>query len=1301
MIAARESKHAEATSPDPVSDSQGALAPLDTPAATPGAIGYLVKVFPRLSETFILNEVLELRRLGVPLKLYSLQPAPAGPAHVEAASLLPDLVCLPRFNRTGARPMLSAHVSLFRKNPRRYLATLFIAASRLRRSAWRRFAQAGVLAARLAGDDVVHVHAGFAHAPATVAWFVRRLTGVPFSFTAHAKDLYLSEPKSIRRKCEAARFIITCTKTNAEHLRSIAGESVEWKLHVVYHGADLRRFAETGESGAEAAPPDDGAEGRTSKNASRLLAVGRLVPKKGFEYLLEAVAALAARRMEVRLDLVGGGALREALESRARALGIDSRVTFHGALPQDEIVPLYRAADVVVLPSIPLENGDRDGIPNVLVEAMAMGLAVVSTTAGGIPELIDDGTTGFLVPPRDASALADAIGKLVRDARLRRRLGGAAAAEVRARFDLSRNSEAVASLLESARHTRSVLYLTSDFGIPVYGAKGASVHVRELCDALANEAVGVTVLTPRDEAFPGNSTRAEVIGVPVDPAAGRLCAAIERTGRGSARARRLSAEVRRILYNRPLYRAALRQARLNPPDAIYERYSLCATAGGRLARALGVPHLLEVNAPLSDEEEAYRGLVLKRLTRTLERRILRGADRVFIVSAGLRRFARALGVRDERVEVLPNGVDLERFHPGRDGSSVRRALGWDESFVVGFAGTLKAWHGTEILVDAFARLHAARPRARLLLVGHGPMRKSLEKRLARAGLSGVAHFTGEVTHEAVADHLAAADVLVAPYTPSERFYFSPLKLYEYMALGKPVVASDIGQLAEVLDPGANALLVPPGDVEALEAALERLERDPALAHRLAGEAARTARENHSWARNAHRIMSSALRLRSSRWNRPGERAREPRKAPVRVGYCLKMFPRFSETFVLNEILELERQGVDIQVFSMKTPGGEPLQAGARRVRAEVTYLPLPRLRNVGVFLPPHARLFLRSPRRYVGALRFAFGRGTREALEKFALAGLVAVQARRDGVQHLHAHFASGPARLAKFASLLSGIPYSFTAHAKDLYWNGNAVRCTHKLKRRVRFARFVVTISEHNRTFIESRGFHVKEGKIRTVYNGVDLGRLEQRDGPSARARCGEPPLLLAVGRLIPKKGFDDLVRAAAVLRARGRRCRVEIAGEGPERDALSALAASLGIADDVHLAGSVPLERLVTDQYSRAAALVIPAVIAEDGDRDGIPTVILEAMALGVPVVSTPVSGIPEAVEDGETGFLVPPRDPERLADAIERLLDDPGLASRLAAGGRRLVEERFDLQKSAGALREMFRKSARLGETTACVS
>jgi glycosyltransferase involved in cell wall biosynthesis len=385
-----------------------------------------------------------------------------------------------------------------------------------------------------------------------------------------------------------------------------------------------------------------------------------------------------------------------------------------------------------------------------------------------------------------------------------------------------------------------IAYLCADRGVPVYGTKGASIHVRELCRALRAEGHEVLIVTARADGTPPEGFDVPVHEIPI--AHGAASPAVR--------------EMRSVRYAADLPRRALPLLRRFGPEVIYERHSLFGTGGAALARALGVPLMLEVNAPLSDEHAAHRGLAMRGTARGLEGAALRAADRIVAVSPWLERWALSRGVEPGRVTVLPNGVDPERFAVA-DGKrkAVRARLGLDGRPVVGFLGTVKPWHDLPALIRATARLDGAGPAPRLLVVGDGPERERLEG-LARA--EGVeATFTGAVAHEDVPAHLAALDVAVVPYAGDEGFYFSPLKLTECLAAARPVVAADVGAIAHCVRPGETGALYRPGDVDGLAAAIRVLLADPAGAAALGRAGREHVRRHHTWAGNARTVADLA------------------------------------------------------------------------------------------------------------------------------------------------------------------------------------------------------------------------------------------------------------------------------------------------------------------------------------------------------------------------------------------------------------------------------------------------------------
>jgi glycosyltransferase involved in cell wall biosynthesis len=397
-------------------------------------------------------------------------------------------------------------------------------------------------------------------------------------------------------------------------------------------------------------------------------------------------------------------------------------------------------------------------------------------------------------------------------------------------------------------------YLSCDFGVPVFGPLGASVHLREMVGALHGLGHEVEVFSPNLGLGAAVPAPGGFRQLPLDGCAARAASLLssEDTGRSD----HLVREWRRLVYAEQVQRTLLPILERWRPDAIYERYSLFAYAGVELAERLGVPLLLEVNAPLTLEAAKYRELVLRRTAEELERLVFERAAALFVVSRELEMHARRLGVPGEGIHVLPNGVDAERFHPDVSGGAVRERHALHGKRVIGFVGSLKPWHDLDTLLEAARRLAQRDPRIRLLVVGEGP-------RLAELRAAREPHVicTGAVPHDDVPAHLAAADVVVVPYGKGGDAYFSPLKLFEAMAAAKPVVGARIGQVAEVLVHGESGLLYEPGEPADLAERIREILDAPGRGAELAAAARRAIVPGRTWRDNARRIVEIARDLR--------------------------------------------------------------------------------------------------------------------------------------------------------------------------------------------------------------------------------------------------------------------------------------------------------------------------------------------------------------------------------------------------------------------------------------------------------
>jgi glycosyltransferase involved in cell wall biosynthesis len=412
------------------------------PSIPPVPLLVVLKGYPRVSETFIAHELAALERRGVRLAIASLRhpyDAITQPIHAEIRA---PVIYLPEYLVEAPVTVAVGHLIALGRAPRRYLEALGLWLRDLWRDPTvnrvRRFGQAGVLAGALPAE-VRHLHAQFAHTPASVARYAARMTGRSFSFSAHAKDIWTLPDWELAEKLLAARFAVACTAEGARRLTALAPD-LSPPVALVYHGLDRALFAPPPAVGS-------GRDGTDPGDPVRLLAVARLQPKKGFPVLLDAVARV---RRHVRLTVVGYGPMEAELRGRAQGLGLGARIVWAGPLDQPAVRAAYRESDLFVLAPTVAPDGDRDGLPNVVVEALSQGLPVVATRTAAIAEIVDEGVHGRLVPGGDPDALAATIDELAGDPERRRRFGQAAIARVATGWDLESGIDRILALLESA-----------------------------------------------------------------------------------------------------------------------------------------------------------------------------------------------------------------------------------------------------------------------------------------------------------------------------------------------------------------------------------------------------------------------------------------------------------------------------------------------------------------------------------------------------------------------------------------------------------------------------------------------------------------------------------------------------------------------------------------------------------------------------------------------------------------------------------------------------------------------------------
>lgn len=617
-------------------------------------------------------------------------------------------------------------------------------------------------------------------------------------------------------------------------------------------------------------------------------------------------------------------------------------------------------------------------------------------------------------------------------------------------------------------------------------------------------------------------------------------------------------------------------------------------------------------------------------------------------------------------------------------------------------GRLRAKKGFDTLIAACAELSRRDVAFRCEIVGYGPEHEALLAQIRRAGLERNVSLLGRQTHREVLAKLPDAQAFALPCRIEGNGDRDgvPNALLEAMAAGTPVISTRVSGIPEAIRHGETGLLVDPDSPEHLADGLQSLLQDPALAVRLA-------RNGHAFvtshfARLAH-IKRLAHLLRQLGENDHGE-----------VAYVLKGFPRLSESFITNEIIQLESEGLALRLFTLKageaaaTPMLDSIHAILQRL-PQTTSLSATALyrwlaNNVGPFLRSSLRVAVRRPWRFsrtvtaamVMTLRYrqvdAEGRRgpARKVFIKELLQAIWIADSllRHPGVRHLHGHFCHGATTVTWFVSQLTGIAFSFTAHAKDIYQT--SLNPGDLLQRKLRAARFAVTCTGANRAHLRTTLGDPACSALHTVYHGLDVSRF----APGHLPRPSDTPRILAIGRHVAKKGFITLLQACHLLVRRGIAFQCEIIGdEGDSSDSMRGFIAQHDLASRVTLRAAIAQAQLA-QIYARATLFVLPCTVMANGDRDGIPNVLAEAMATGLPVVSTPISGIPELIEHGTNGLLVPPDNPLALADCLALLLDDSRLRSRLGDAARCTIVDRFDASATTRTLYDLL-----LGNAEAC--
>ena len=411
-------------------------------------IGYLLRSYPRLSQTFILNEILALEQMGVSIQIFALTDPREKVVQMQVDQVQAPVHYLDEdIQSRSLRNMLQENAQIAWLYLKGYLRSLvYIAANRgidkgyTADSRWKCFLQAVhliyliILNERRTGKKIDYLHAHFAHDPALIAYLVNCMTGIPYSFTAHARDLYQVPEKVLTDRIHQARAVITCCRSNLEYLNQIA-PAQKSKFSLVYHGVNLKDFQPVSNPSASLVP-----------KVPVILSVGRLVEKKGFKDLLRALLIVKGRGVQFQCAIYGDGPLGQQLKEWIDEHDMAGEIILHGDRTQHELVAAYHSATLFILTPVQTEDGDRDGIPNVLVEAMAVGLPVITTAVAGIPELVDNNQNGLLYQPHDVEGISSGIIELLGNVEKRRQFGRAASKKVREQFDIVQAAQQLKTL---------------------------------------------------------------------------------------------------------------------------------------------------------------------------------------------------------------------------------------------------------------------------------------------------------------------------------------------------------------------------------------------------------------------------------------------------------------------------------------------------------------------------------------------------------------------------------------------------------------------------------------------------------------------------------------------------------------------------------------------------------------------------------------------------------------------------------------------------------------------------------------
>lgn len=602
--------------------------------------------------------------------------------------------------------------------------------------------------------------------------------------------------------------------------------------------------------------------------------------------------------------------------------------------------------------------------------------------------------------------------------------------------------------------------------------------------------------------------------------------------------------------------------------------------------------------------------------------------------------------------VIPNGIDVNQ-------SSVKNSFVINEGeFVVGIVGNLFWVKGHKEFIEATRLVLKQIPNTKFLVIGEGALKESLQLSVASYQIQDKVIFLGK--RNDIPELLSIMDVSVnASYSEG-----MSNTILESMAAGVPVVATAVDGNLETVINGETGLFVPPKDPQAMAAAIINILRNRELAKQMGQNARKLVEERFS----LQQMVNNYSALYSELLKNKGIGANK-------IGYVVSLFPCWSETFILNEIIELNKRGIEVTIFSIRKDLEEFIQENSRPFLKQTKYP-----HSLGIIASALYWL-LREPFAFLGLFwlvlrkKYPSQRILIRNIWCILVGGYFSRFARKNKLTHLHAHFATYPALTALAMSKLSGIPFTFTAHAHDIFLDKTL------LKEVAKNAKAVVAISDYNRQYIADYCGNGVASKIKVIHCGVNLSDFQ----PFNKDHNGLQKTIVSIGRLTEMKGYEYLIKALHRIRD-GIDFECHIIGEGQLKNALQKLIEELGMETRIFLDGVLDSSKVKT-MLNKADLFVQPSVWNDKDGQDGIPLVLMEAMASGVPVISSNISGIPELVKEGKTGLLTQPGNVEELSRKILTLLTDKDLQSRLTAVGKKKIEEEFDVVKNVEKLIEVF--------------